>query len=269
MGGGQGALPTRFGPPIGVPQRCDERAVPALGLERGARLGREALGPPPGHATCSGLPHAIQLPRRPERRLDLGNRPAHVAQPASRGRAGINLWIADLEVDLLALECGRALAERQRGAGEPVQTRHHERGPVPPILQTGGSARPVAHGAARGLLKELVAVRQRVALDGEALPDRTAPCIAHACHGGLPAVSICLSPCASGRRRQALRHRKGHVSQGAPAKTRTRQSPPERKPARLPVQALPTPPQRLRLLGEEELEALYGSPRFPPDERQE
>lgn len=37
----------------------------------------------------------------------------------------------------------------------------------------------------------------------------------------------------------------------------------------MPVQALPTTPKRLRILGEEEIEALYGRPRFTPDERQE
>jgi TnpA family transposase len=37
----------------------------------------------------------------------------------------------------------------------------------------------------------------------------------------------------------------------------------------MPVQAIPTTPKRLRILGDEEIEALYGRPRFTPDERQE
>jgi TnpA family transposase len=37
----------------------------------------------------------------------------------------------------------------------------------------------------------------------------------------------------------------------------------------MPVQAITTTPKRLRILGEEEIEALYGRPRFTPDERQE
>jgi hypothetical protein len=37
----------------------------------------------------------------------------------------------------------------------------------------------------------------------------------------------------------------------------------------MPVQAIPTTPKRLRILGEEEIDALYGRPRFTPDERQE
>jgi hypothetical protein len=39
--------------------------------------------------------------------------------------------------------------------------------------------------------------------------------------------------------------------------------------AHRPVQAIPTPPKRLRILGDEALDALYGRPRFTPDERQE
>jgi hypothetical protein len=39
--------------------------------------------------------------------------------------------------------------------------------------------------------------------------------------------------------------------------------------AHMPVQAIPTPPKRLRILGDEEIDALYGRPRFTPDERQE
>jgi hypothetical protein len=50
----------------------------------------------------------------------------------------------------------------------------------------------------------------------------------------------------------------------------TRVSPrPERKHTRMPVQAIPTTPKRLRILGEEEIDALYDRPRFSPDERQE
>ena len=37
----------------------------------------------------------------------------------------------------------------------------------------------------------------------------------------------------------------------------------------MPVQAISTPPKRLRILGAEEIDALYGRPRFTPDERQE
>jgi Domain of unknown function (DUF4158) len=37
----------------------------------------------------------------------------------------------------------------------------------------------------------------------------------------------------------------------------------------MPVQAIPTTPKRLRILGAEEIDALYGRPRFTPDERQE
>jgi hypothetical protein len=37
----------------------------------------------------------------------------------------------------------------------------------------------------------------------------------------------------------------------------------------MPVQAIPTTPKRLRILGAEELDALYGRPRFTPEERQE
>jgi len=37
----------------------------------------------------------------------------------------------------------------------------------------------------------------------------------------------------------------------------------------MPVQVLPATPKRLRILGDEEIEALYGRPRFTPDERQE
>ena len=37
----------------------------------------------------------------------------------------------------------------------------------------------------------------------------------------------------------------------------------------MPVQAISATPKRLRILGEEEIEALYGRPRFTPDERQE
>ena len=37
----------------------------------------------------------------------------------------------------------------------------------------------------------------------------------------------------------------------------------------MPVQAIPTTPKRLRILGDEEIDALYGRPRFTPDERQE
>ena len=51
---------------------------------------------------------------------------------------GVDMLIEDLELDLLALEFGRDLAEMQGGAGEPIQARHHERVPVPHILQTRG-----------------------------------------------------------------------------------------------------------------------------------
>lgn len=37
----------------------------------------------------------------------------------------------------------------------------------------------------------------------------------------------------------------------------------------MPVPAIPTTPKRLRILGAEELDALYGRPRFTPEERQE
>jgi hypothetical protein len=37
----------------------------------------------------------------------------------------------------------------------------------------------------------------------------------------------------------------------------------------MPVQAIPTTPKRLRILGDEEIDALYGRPRFTPDERPE
>jgi TnpA family transposase len=37
----------------------------------------------------------------------------------------------------------------------------------------------------------------------------------------------------------------------------------------MPVPAIPTPPKRLRILGAEEIDALYGRPRFTPEERQE
>jgi hypothetical protein len=37
----------------------------------------------------------------------------------------------------------------------------------------------------------------------------------------------------------------------------------------MPVQAIPTTPKRLRILGDEEIDALYGRPHFTPDERQE
>jgi hypothetical protein len=37
----------------------------------------------------------------------------------------------------------------------------------------------------------------------------------------------------------------------------------------MPVQAIPTIPKRLRILGDEEIDALYGRPRFTPDEQQE
>src|SRR5713101_6244846 len=37
----------------------------------------------------------------------------------------------------------------------------------------------------------------------------------------------------------------------------------------MPVQAIPTTPKRLRILGDEEIDALYGRPRFTPEERQE
>src|SRR5713101_10061077 len=43
----------------------------------------------------------------------------------------------------------------------------------------------------------------------------------------------------------------------------------DRKRARMPVQVLPATPKRLRILGDEEIEALYGRPRFTSDERQE
>jgi len=37
----------------------------------------------------------------------------------------------------------------------------------------------------------------------------------------------------------------------------------------MPVQTISTTPKRLRILGDEEIEALCGRPRFTPDERQE
>jgi hypothetical protein len=37
----------------------------------------------------------------------------------------------------------------------------------------------------------------------------------------------------------------------------------------MPVQAIPATPKRLRILGDEEIDALYGRPRFTLDERQE
>jgi hypothetical protein len=37
----------------------------------------------------------------------------------------------------------------------------------------------------------------------------------------------------------------------------------------MPVQAIPTASKRLRILGDEEIDAFYGRPRFTPDERQE
>ena len=37
----------------------------------------------------------------------------------------------------------------------------------------------------------------------------------------------------------------------------------------MPVQAISTPPKRLRILGDEAIDALYSRPRFTPDERQE
>ena len=43
----------------------------------------------------------------------------------------------------------------------------------------------------------------------------------------------------------------------------------EPKHTRMPVQAIPTTPKRLRILGEEGIDVLYGRPRFTPDERQE
>jgi len=44
--------------------------------------------------------------------------------------------IEDLEVDLLAVEFGGNLAQMQRGAGEPIQARDHERIAFPDIFQT-------------------------------------------------------------------------------------------------------------------------------------
>src|SRR5919201_5967845 len=43
----------------------------------------------------------------------------------------------------------------------------------------------------------------------------------------------------------------------------------ERISAYMPVQAIPTTPKRLRILGDEDIDALYSRPRFTPDERQE
>ena len=37
----------------------------------------------------------------------------------------------------------------------------------------------------------------------------------------------------------------------------------------MPVQAIPTTSKRLRILGDEEIDALYSRPCFTPDERQE
>ena len=37
----------------------------------------------------------------------------------------------------------------------------------------------------------------------------------------------------------------------------------------MPVQAIPTTSKQLRILGDEEIDALYGRPRFTPDERLE
>src|SRR5215510_155076 len=37
----------------------------------------------------------------------------------------------------------------------------------------------------------------------------------------------------------------------------------------MPVHAIPMTPKRLSILGDEEIDALYGRPRFTPDERQE
>jgi hypothetical protein len=37
----------------------------------------------------------------------------------------------------------------------------------------------------------------------------------------------------------------------------------------MPVPVIPTLPKRLRILGAEELDALYGRPHFMPEERQE
>ena len=48
------------------------------------------------------------------------------------------MLIENLEMDLLAVEFGRDLAEMQGGAGEPVQARHHERVPFPHVVQTRG-----------------------------------------------------------------------------------------------------------------------------------
>ena len=64
--------------------------------------------------------------------------------------------------------------------------------------------------------------------------------------------------------RHELRHSKGHVAEGVPSETRQRPQPGLRKNARMPVQAIPTASKRLRILGDEEIDALYGRPHFTP-----
>ena len=78
----------------------------------------------------------IHLSLGPSFSLELGNGPQHMKQQASGGITGVEVLIEDLEVDLFAVEFGGNLAQMQRGAGEPIQARDHERVAFPNIFQT-------------------------------------------------------------------------------------------------------------------------------------
>jgi hypothetical protein len=121
-----------------VPQRFDECTFSALVLECCNLLWRQSLLPPQRHTPLSGLPNPIHLPLGPEFGFELRNGAQHMEQQASRGIAGVDMLIEDLEMDLLAVECRSDLAQMQGGAGEPIEARHHERVPFPHIFQTRG-----------------------------------------------------------------------------------------------------------------------------------
>jgi hypothetical protein len=144
----QVALDTGFGEMILAHQRGDARPVAASLPEGCALLWRQALFSAHVHPTCSGLLDPIPLPLGPEFGRELRHGTQHVEQQAAGRSTGVEMLIAHLKVDLLARQFGGNLAQMQRGAGEPVQARHHEGVAFPHLFQARLSSGPFPRRAA-------------------------------------------------------------------------------------------------------------------------
>lgn len=181
----QVAIDRGFGDAVVVHQGRDGGPLPSACLHLGNPLARQCLAAAKPYPPCFGVLDAIALPFGADLRLKLGDRPQHVEEQPSRGGVRVDLLIQDLQVDAFALQLRSDLAQVQRGTGQPVQARHHERIAVAHILQAGRQAGALAAGAALLLRIDLVARAEFVELDREALADRTDPGVANARHGVL------------------------------------------------------------------------------------